>query len=178
MRHRLTASWIYEIPTPQMQNKFLPLVFRGWQVSGTLFLSSGTPFTVVSGVDRSLQGVGRDRPDLLGDPRLSNDRPRSEKLARYFDISKFALNPEGQFGSSGRNILIGPGTAALDLGLGKRFPLGREGKGLQFRAEAFNALNRPDFVNPGSNLSAPANFGRITSAGPGRTLQLALKLEF
>jgi carboxypeptidase family protein/TonB-dependent receptor-like protein len=178
MRHRLTSSWIYEIPTPQMRNKFLPLVFRGWQVSGTLFLSSGTPFTVVSGVDRSLQGVGRDRPDLLGDPRLSNDRPRSEKLARYFDISKLALNPEGQFGSSGRNILIGPGAAALNLGLSKRFPLGREDKGLQFRAEAFNALNQPDFGNPGSNLSAPANFGRITSAGPGRTIQLALKLEF
>ncbi len=177
-RHRLTASWIYEIPAPRMQNKVLPLVIGGWQVSGILVLSSGTPFTVVSGVDRSLQGVGRDRPDLLGDPRLSADRPRGEKLARYFDTSKFALNRAGQFGSSGRNILIGPGTATLNLGLSKRFPLGREGKGLQFRAEAFNALNRPDFGNPGANLSAPANFGRITSAGPGRAMQLALKLEF
>jgi hypothetical protein len=109
---------------------------------------------------------------------MSNDRPRGEKLARYFDISKFRLNQEGRFGSSGRNILIGPGTAALDLGLGKRFSLGGEGKGLQFRAEAFNALNQPDFGNPGSNLSAPANFGWIISAGPGRTIQLAMKLEF
>ncbi|MGH9847839.1 MAG: carboxypeptidase regulatory-like domain-containing protein, partial [Blastocatellia bacterium] len=178
IRHRLTASWIYEIPAPRMQNKVLPLVIGGWQVSGILVLSSGTPFTVVSGVDRSLRGVGRDRPDLLADPRLSDDRPRGETLARYFDTSKFALNREGQFGSSGRNTLIGPGTANVNLGLSKRFPLGWEGKGLQFRAEAFNALNRPDFGNPGANLSAPANFGRITSAGAGRALQLALKLEF
>jgi len=178
IRHRLTASWIYEIPAPRMQNKVLPLVIGGWQVSGILFLSSGTPFTVVSGVDRSLRGVGRDRPDLTGDPQLSADRPRGEKLARYFDTSKFALNRAGEFGSSGRNTLTGPGTATLNLGLSKRFPLGWEGKRLQFRAEAFNALNRPDFGNPGANLSAPANFGRITSAGPGRAVQLALKLEF
>jgi hypothetical protein len=135
------------------------------------------PVTVVSGVDRSLQGINRDRPDLLGDPRLPTGRPRSELIARYFDTAKFRLNAEGQFGNAGRNILIGPGATSFNLSLHKAHAFS-ETRRLVLRWELFNAFNTPQFGAPGSNASTAASFGRILSAGAGRIMQLALKFEF
>jgi hypothetical protein len=87
------------------------------------------------------------------------------------------------FGNSGRNILRGPGTKQLDFSLFKSFRLG-ENRRLQFRAEAFNALNTPQFNNPSSSIGF-AGVAKITSAGSptvfqrtSRQVQLALKLYF
>ena len=82
------------------------------------------------------------------------------------------------FGSSGRNILLGPAESRFDLALTKIFPI-HEAVNLKFRAEAFKVFNNPIFSNPQSNISN-STFGRITSTidGTGRILQLALKLNF
>ncbi|MCI0626955.1 MAG: hypothetical protein L0387_35800 [Acidobacteria bacterium] len=53
-----------------------------------------------------------------------------------------------------------------------------ESRRLVLRWELFNAFNTPQFGNPASNASAAASFGKILSAGAGRTMQLALKFEF
>jgi hypothetical protein len=152
-------------------------LFGGWQFGGIATLEDGSPFTVTSGVDRSLQGINRDRPDLLGDPRLPTGRPRSELISNYFDTGKFQLNALGQFGSAGRNILIGPGTANFDLSLHKAIAFS-ESQRLLLRWELFNAFNTPRFNNPGTNANAATSFGRILGAGAGRIMQLALKFEF
>jgi bifunctional non-homologous end joining protein LigD len=65
----------------------------------------------------------------------------------------------------------------LDFGLVKNFQV-HEGKRVQFRAEAFNLLNRVNFGNPASNLNATATLGRITTAGDSRVIQLALRFVF
>ena len=178
IRRRLVISGLWELPFFRAQQGFVQRVLGGWQLSGLTSIQDGTPFTVVSGRDNSLQGINEDRPDLLGDPRLPSDRPKHERLALYFDTTQFAFNREGQFGSAGRNILIGPGNVGLDLSLQKKIRLWSETSALSLRWDAFAVLNRANFGNPGGNLSGTANLGRITSAGGSRIMQLALRLEF
>jgi hypothetical protein len=109
---------------------------------------------------------------------LPADRPRADLLAKYFDTSRFAANQMGQFGNSGRNTLIGPGLTTLDGTLSKKFPLGSEKRALQVRWDVFNMLNRANFSAPSASLASGTTFGRINSAGAGRIMQLALRVEF
>ena len=177
----MTATWVWEIPWLRQQTNLAGRFVGGWQFSGVASIQDGKPFTVSSGRDNSLQGaqtqLNTDRPDLLGDPHLSTERPKAQVLDRDFDVTQFAQNQPGQFGNAGRNILIGPGLITFDLSLRKRFAV-RERKSVDFVWQAFNALNRANFGQPQSVLSSGASLGRITSAGAGRVMQLALRFEF
>jgi hypothetical protein len=145
-------------------------------LNGIASLQSGSVFTVTSGRDNSFSGVNADRADLIGNPFLDTGRPRGELVNRYFNTDAFTFNAVGTFGTAGRNILRGPGDVTVDAGLFKNIPI-REGHRLQFRMETFNVLNRVNLGNPNGNRNAAA-FGRITSAGPPRVIQLALKYQF
>ena len=95
----------------------------------------------------------------------------------FFDPSAFAAPVGVRFGTSGRNILRGPGVVNLDLGVFRRFPI-REQFKLEFRAEASNFTNTPHFNNPSANVSA-ANFLVVTSAVPDqRQVRLGLRLSW
>jgi hypothetical protein len=94
----------------------------------------------------------------------------------YFNPAAFAQNPAGTFGTAGRNIVQGPGDATIDFGVSKVIHI-TEGLRMQVRGEFFNLLNRVNLGNPNTNV-ASAQFGRITSAGSPRVVQLALKLMF
>ncbi len=176
--HRFVASFIYELPKLQNSNAAARHLLGGWQTNGIVLVQSGRPFSVVSGRDNSGSGVNLDRADLVGDPRLGGDRSHRELVAQYFNTRAFAQNPAGTFGTSGRNILRGPGFANVDFGLFKDFPGFWESHRLQFRSEVFNLFNRPNFGNPGNNASS-ANFGRIdNTVGDPRVVQFALKYLF
>jgi len=177
-RHRAVVSWIWALPFFPGQKGLAGRLFSGWQFAGIATLQRGTPIAITSGRDNSLRGVGRDRPNNTGDANLPSDRPKGERLLRFFDTSKFVQNPTGTFGNTGRNPLIGPGLAVFDLNLNKKIRLWGEGRNLELRWDVFNALNRANFANPGGNLSAAATFGRITSAGAGRIQQIGLRFEF
>jgi len=85
----------------------------------------------------------------LHDWRLSRDE---RTLGRYFDTSAFVANDPYTYGNAGRNLLEGPGTVNFDLAVYKYFQI-TEGLRLQFRAEAFNALNTESAVlGPGAGL--------------------------
>ncbi len=178
VRHRLAISWLWDIPVLRARKDMFGKIFGDWKLAGIGTIRDGMPFNVTAGRDNSLQGVNKDRPDVLGDPRLPADRSKDEMLARYFDTSKFVMNREGTFGSAGRNILIAPGQVSFDLSLHKKFALSGEGRHVELRWDAFNAFNRVNFNAPGSSLAGGASFGRITGAGSGRVMQLALRLQF
>jgi outer membrane receptor protein involved in Fe transport len=174
--HRFVSSLVYELPRFQNGNPALKWVLGGWDLNGIASLQSGSVFTVTSGRDNSFSGVNADRADLIGNPFLDTGRPRGELVNRYFNTDAFTFNAVGTFGTAGRNILRGPGDVTVDAGLFKNIPI-REGHRLQFRMETFNVLNRVNLGNPNGNRNAAA-FGRITSAGPPRVIQLALKYQF
>ncbi len=166
VRHRLAASGSW-------------LIGRGFTLNGILTMQSGRPFTVAlpsefdnSGTGRSSLGFGaNDRPNVSGNASVSNPTPE-----RWFDTSAFSTPPRGAFGNAGRNILDGPGQAALNVSMLKSFRL-TEGLSVQMRAEAFNLLNHTNFDLP-ANFVGAAGFGSISSAQSPRHIPLGLKLLF
>ncbi|MBM3800857.1 MAG: TonB-dependent receptor [Acidimicrobiia bacterium] len=157
-------------------NKAVKYVFDDWQVSGIIRVGSGFPFTVTSGRNYSLQS-GTDRPNLVGNPNLSNGRARGEYLQQYFNAGAFQPNALGTFGNAGRNILIGPGNANVDMAVFKNVPMG-EKRNVQLRFEFFNLPNRPNFANPVSSLTSPALMRILSTDGPPRIIQVGLKFDF
>jgi hypothetical protein len=154
---------------------------EGWQVNGILSLYGGLPFTVNSSANTLNIGSGT-RADRLAEGSL----PAGQRtVERWFDTEAFATPGLQMFGNAGRNILLGPGTKQLDISLFKAFPLGADGaRRIEFRTEAFNLTNTPQFNNPNGSFGS-AGFGTITSAGAPLTLQrtsrqvqLALKFYF
>ena len=119
----------------------------GWNLTGIVTLQSGFPFTIGSGVDNARTGTGGQRADLIGDPYLSGDRSRADRIAEWLNHTAFAPNALGTFGNQGRNMFRGPGLAVIDLGLHKNFRI-TERVNTQFRFETFNALNRVNLNGP------------------------------
>ena len=184
VRHRLSASYSYSLPFGKgrhylADNGWLSTVLTGWETHGIITLQSGRPFTVAllseidnSGTGRSILGFGaNDRPNLVGDPELS-----SGSTLQWFNTAAFAFPAPGTFGNAGRNILDGPGFQNVNASLVKNTAL-TERVNLQFRAEAFNLFNHPNFNLPDNFLGSPT-FGRITSARDPRHIQFGLKLLF
>jgi Carboxypeptidase regulatory-like domain len=176
VRHRFLTSFIWQLPIFRGSTGFTHALLGGWAVNGILTLQTGIPFSVTAGQDRSLSGVGLDRANVSGPAPTYNDRSNGSKIAQYFDTAAFTLPALGTFGTSGRNVLTGPGLQNLDSGLFKDFRV-TESKRFQIRWEVFNTLNRPPFQNPTASLSS-SNFGRILTAGNPRIMQLAAKFYF
>lgn len=176
--NQFVFSYVWSLPTPHSLGWFGNHLLGGWQTTGILTIRDGFPYTASSGVDNSFSGIGRDRADIVGNPNLPGNRSTQQKIQQWFNTAAFRPNAFGTFGTAGRNILRGPGYEDLDCGLTRSFVFsGLEGQHLEFRAEAFNLLNHPNFSNPVSVLTSPV-FGRLTAASDPRILQLALKYVF
>ncbi len=184
VRQRFSASYSYDLPFGKGRrylndSRVLSNVFGGWQTLGIVTLQSGRPFTVAllpdidnSGTGRSILGFGaNDRPNIVGDPNSGG-----HTLDRWFNTSAFAFSRPGTFGNAGRNILDGPGYHNFNAALVKDTAINERLK-LQFRAEAFNLFNHPNFNLPDNFLGSPT-FGRISSARDPRHIQFGLKLLF
>jgi hypothetical protein len=174
--HRFVGSYIWQLPKLANQNAIVRHALGGWETNGIVTFESGGWINFVSGRDNSGTGVNADRADLVGNPFLDTSRPRAQLINAYFNTAAFAQNAPGTFGTVGRNIMRGPGLANVDFGLAKFFAI-HEQMRLQFRGEFFNAFNRVNLGNPNTNAGT-AQFGRITSAGSPRVIQLALKFYF
>lgn len=184
VRHRLSVSYSYALPFGKgrqylAKNGWVSTALSGWESYGIVTVQSGRPFTVAllpdidnSGTGRSILGFGaNDRPNIVGNPELSN--PTTDQ---WFNTAAFTFSAPGTFGDAGRNILDGPGYQTVNLSLMKNTALS-ERVNLQFRAEAFNLFNHPNFNLPDNFLGSPT-FGRITSARDPRHIQFGLKLLF
>jgi hypothetical protein len=180
IRQRLVFSGVYELPFGKGKRFAsnlsgpLDLLASGWQMNGILTLQDGLPFTL-----RTPGSPSDGRPDLIG---TLNTYPGNAQ--RYFDTNAVAAAPRNsggvllRQGTLGRNTLIGPGMATVDLSVGKTTPI-RERFKLEFRAEAFNLFNTPVYSNPNTDISA-GNFGQITGTqlSSERQLQAVVRLVF
>jgi Carboxypeptidase regulatory-like domain/TonB dependent receptor/TonB-dependent Receptor Plug Domain len=180
VRHRFVLNGIWELPFGRGRSYFKEGVggklLGGWELSGNFNARSGKPFTVTqSGDPLSLGSLSTPLPDLIADPRVTN-----QTIDRWFDPAAFRLltATSNRFGTEGRNALIGPGFASLDFGIHRRFGLGTETRYMDFRWEVFNALNRANFGLPNRTINS-SNVGTITTlAGDPRVMQFALRLNF
>ncbi len=171
------ANWIYELPFGhgrKMMSSASPLVealFGGWQADGIWTWRSGLPLTISSPACANCQ-MGGDR-SIRGNvvsgvsPNVSNP-----SALEWFNPAAFVLQTT-PFGTAGRDTIWGPGLRQWDLGFAKKFSL-TERRYFQFRGELFNAFNNVDYEPPLSTVGSPG-FGTITSARPGRNVQLGLK---
>jgi hypothetical protein len=180
VRHYFVTYWSWEIPAfggPKW-------LTGGWQWNAIGSVASGNPFSAVVGFDRARArfqaGTSPQRPDLAAG---QSNNPVLGGPDRYFDPAAFLLPTAGFFGNLGRNTLIGPGLASIDISVNKRFRI-TERVEAQFRTEMFNSLNHPNLAIPSARTvfssSGPVgSAGRITStATSARQLQLGLKLIF
>jgi hypothetical protein len=185
--YRLVLSALYELPFGQgkrwANNISRPLnyVIGGWQVNGIYTLQAGQPFSVT--VDGSPSST---RADLVGKPSINPGN-----LTDYVNETFTAGAPTGPFtipastggvfdapGTSGRDILRGPGSSNLDFALFKNLAV-TERLNAQFRAQAYNITNTPHFANPNGDLSqGPNQFGHVTSTIPFTYRQVELGLRF
>jgi hypothetical protein len=151
-------------------------VIGGWSIGTIAELHTGTPLSVVDAVNNTGSFSDGVRPNLVGNPVLATGQ---RTAAEWFDTAAFQQNPAYTFGDAPRAFGTGPGTVQVDASLLKNFPL-PERFNLQFRAEALNVLNHPNWANPNTTFGSPL-FGRITGLQLGnqsRILQLGLHLTF
>jgi hypothetical protein len=175
--HRFVMSYVWQLPKLSKSGALLRNTVGGWESSAFWTMQSGSPFSIVSGTDRSLSGLGIDYADLVGNPYMDTGRSRADLIKQYFNTAAFAPNALGTFGTSPRNIMRGPGSVNVDLALMKKFQI-REKASVQFRSEFFNAMNKPNLGTPYNNLNSSSRFGKIESAGSPRIVQFGLKVSF
>ena len=174
---RFTASGILELPFGEgrafANNGAWKHILGGWELTGIFTLSDGIPFTPQLSFDNANTGT-RSRPDRIRDGNLDNP-----SVDRWFDVGAFVFPAAFTFGNSGRNVLVGPGTINVDVGIHRSFKLPfNEVSTLEFRAEAFNLANRAQFDLPGASIgtSSAGVIGRTIA--PNRQLQFGLRLSF
>ncbi len=181
-------------------------VTDGWELLSISSISSGSPFTVYSGIQQTGYGAGGvDRPDQIAKPRLSTARKiREDYFGQGGDngIDFFSIpvhipdgtGPnQGRFGTLGRNTFRGPAFYNFDFALIKDTPFGRRKSGaermdIQFRSEFFNLFNIVTMGLPSNTLQVNhstgtilrnTGFGEISrTAGNSRQIQFSLKLIY
>ena len=180
-RHRLVASEIWELPFGAerrwLRSGALSHVVGGWSLSGIYTFQSGFPYNVFDGNDPCLRAGGYTptcRPNLVGDPNLPSG---SRDQTHWFNTAAFQKTAPGEFGTTPRNAIRGPGLRNVDLSISKRVAL-HKAMNVELRIDAFNAFNNVNFGVPQLNFASSA-FGRISStATDAREFQFGVKINF
>jgi hypothetical protein len=173
--HTFSSSWIYELPLAKDK------LYGGWQLSGILYLRGGLPLTITQTQGVQSTGTG-NRPNRICDGTLSNPT-----IDKWYDTACFVRTPDitGTYGDSGRGILRGPGSFNIDASIIKNTKIA--GVSTEFRVEAFNLLNHPQFAQPnttfdnaaGGTISAMLSSPSCSLCGTTeRQVQLGVKVRF
>ena len=146
IRHSLNGAVIAELPAPR--SGIAGMFLRNWSANGIFFARSALPTDVLDPGDLDL------RPNVVPGQPLYLYGAQYPGGKRY-NFAAFADPTIGKEGNFGRNVLRGFGAWQLDLAVHRKFELS-ERASVEFRIEAFNILNHPNFANP-------TNFGDPTS---------------
>jgi len=194
--HVFSASVIQLLPLEKvgfLRGLGKPLT-KGWQLLNITTLTTGSPFSVYSGIQQTGAGAGgTDRPDLVAKPHFSTSRTARDDYfglgasnASFFSIPinvPGGTGPNhGRFGTLGRDTFRGPAFHDFDFALIKDTPFGHRGSRelgtVEFRAEFFNLFNIVNFGLP-SNIVRGSGFGIISkTAGTSRQIQFSLKVIY
>ncbi len=177
-----TTTVVWELPfgrDRRWANGLSPIlegIVGGWRLTAINTMTSGLPVNLSYSPSSTFQvsGVPTYRPNLVGD--VYGDRT----IDNYFNRDNVVIPTDRTqpFGDAPRNVARGPAIYSLDLGLHKGFGLGLGDSRLEFRIEAFNALNKTNFGAPNGNRSS-TDFGTIrTLSTTPRQIQLGVKVDF
>jgi hypothetical protein len=177
VRHRFALSAVYAIPAYQ-RSSWLRLTTQNWNLSTIYQVESGMPFTISVFGDTANSGtvLGENpvRANATGEPIFGRG---THTAGEWFNPAAFVAPPAFTYGDVGRNSVYGPALQTMDVALARSFRLGEKAN-FQFRAEAFNALNKTNLGTPNRFVNTP-QFGTITMAmTPGREIQLGARLSF
>lgn len=195
IRHSFSGALTYAIPS-SVKYRPLSLVTRGWSLDTVIVARTGFPFNAT--ISDFTLGLGTpSRPDLVPGQSFWINNPAAPG-GKSLNPLAFALPSTVRQGNEGRTDIPGFGLAEMDLSLGRKFNI-RERYNLQFRADAFNLLNHPNFTNPTAAFSFASgplqsqtqalqssqmlNFGLgglnpLFAEGGPRSLQLSMRLNF
>jgi hypothetical protein len=195
LRHRLSISYLYELPVGHGRhflsgmNGVGEAILGGWQVAGITTAQSGEAATAVLSYDPTNTGSFSPRPDMIHNPYSFTDATslgcpsNSQTLQCWYNPAAFAIPAQlpGQsattWGNSPIGNLRGPDLIDFDFVLQKDFKI-RESQRLQFRAEFFNMFNHPNFGLPGTNPDVPGGAAIGNTSTDNRQIEFALKYTF
>lgn len=180
VRHYANMHYVWTLPIKGLlRGHGWDRLVEGWQLSGTLFLRSGFPFSVTDGTDNSVLAAkgyggatllanftGTSVPDTCTHPNLANKaNPCLGAPGTLF------TRAQTSFGNAPRNVERGPGYFDTDMSLSKNIRIVAERVSLTIGFQAYNVLNHTNFRAPGSNVTSTSTFGIITTAlGPGASV--------
>jgi hypothetical protein len=190
--HILQIYHVYQLPFGKghtmLNHGVAAQIFGGFQIGGTLGRFSGTPFTVAAS-NSSLNAAAQSQSADQLNP-VVNILGGHDANTPYFDGTAFGPITTARLGSSGRDILRGPGWFSMDENISRTFAF-KEGKlKLELIGEGFNVLNHVCFANPGATFAAPTyntdgtvksygNYSVITSTySTPRQLQVGAYIRF
>jgi hypothetical protein len=179
-RHRFTASGNYRFPFGPNERwlrngGFFGSIAAGWSVNANFSANSGSPQTVtVSGAARDISsGInGALRADYNGEAIAIAD----PTIDQWFNTAAFSVPVYGAFGSSARNIIIGPGSKNLSMNFNRDVQL-RGSRTMSIRMNVNNILNLANYQGVDTNVNSPT-FGQIRNVSGQRTAQLNLQFRF
>ncbi len=188
VRHRFTASYIYELPFGRGKSLLgdahgvVEQIVGGWQVAGITTVSSGNWFTPTDadGNFSNSDSFEAQMPNVVANPNGKHCQPGT-----FFNTCAFVDPSLGSFGDAGRNSVLGPGFQIWDFSVFKMFRV-TERTHLEFRTEFFNIPNHTNFLlsksgpqqSNNSTVLGSAQYGFLTAARSPRQIQFALKLSF
>ena len=191
-RHILVLNYLYDLPFFKNHSTLSGKLLGGWQISGVTQFQTGLPCGATEAKDYA--GVGLDSNfgcGTNGQYYVVNGTPKIigtfGTSGQWFDTSVFTKPAAGTFNTQRvRDLIYQPGYQNWNLALFKVFPIDEQ-RGFQFRAEAFNFINHPNWgggSGGGVNFNpTSSNFGKVTTKGGGvaggeRNLQLSLRFYF
>jgi hypothetical protein len=177
VRHRFALSTVYDIPAYKRM-ELMRLLTQNWHFSAIYQAQAGMPLTISVFGDTANSGtvLGENpiRANVTGQPVFG---PGTRTANEWFNPAAFVAPPAFTYGNAGRNSVYGPPMQTLDLALERTFHI-TEKANFQFRAEAFNALNKVNLGTPNRFVNEP-QFGTITMAmTPGREMQVSARISF
>ncbi|MEO7648991.1 MAG: TonB-dependent receptor [Bryobacteraceae bacterium] len=184
IKHRWISNFVYELPFGKkrrfdISNPVANGFLGGWTIGYIGEIRTGAPLGVAEQVNLTNSFSPANRPNVVGDPKISGGRPRAEQIGQWFNIAAFAAPAQFTFGNAGRTTGYGPGAVGMDVSILKDFPIA-ERANVQFRTEILNFINNPNFELPNLMRGAPT-FGRITSlidTNQARIIQFGLHFRF
>ena len=182
-RHIGTVNMTWDLPKFGLDNVLARGILDNWQVAAVGLFASGAPAAVTFTTTDNADITGGGDPGRINMTCDPNDFDHT--FEQWFNTACFSRPAKGDAGNAPRQMVRLPGSQTWDLTFSKNFPWGSGNRRIQFRAELYNAFN----INVWTGVDTVARFdtqgnqinptfGRVTTAGDPRIVQLSLRFAF